>query len=102
MVYHDGCRPEWLNLLNPLSYFGDSRDLPNMFDVAMNSIQMLQHELGNFKSISADIRIVPDLSEYTWIEFYRAEEFIERGVEAAEKALPEIRRVLAEHGAVSG
>jgi NTE family protein len=92
-----------LNLLNPLSYFGDSRDLPNMFDVAMNSIQMLQHELGNFKSISADIRIVPDLSEYTWIEFYRAEEFIERGVEAAEKALPEIRRVLAEYGTpVSG
>ena len=31
-----------------------------------------QYELGNFKAISADVRINPDLSAYTWIEFYRA------------------------------
>lgn len=88
-----------LSRLNPLSYLGGSRELPSSFDVAMNAIQMLQHELGNFKSISADVRIVPDLSEYTWIEFYRAEELIDRGVLAAEKALPDIRRALAERGA---
>lgn len=85
-----------LQRLNPFSYMGDSRDLPNMLDVVMNSIQMLQHELGNFKAISADVRINPDLSEYTWIEFYRATELIERGAEAAERALPEIRRVLSQ------
>jgi NTE family protein len=83
------------NALNPLSYLGGARDLPNTFDVVMNSIQTLQHKLGNFKAISADVRINPDLAEYTWIEFYRAEEIIERGVEAAERAVPEIRRVLA-------
>jgi len=82
--------------LNPLRYLGDSQNLPNTFDVVMNSIQLLQHELGRFKAISADVRINPDLSAYTWIEFYRAMELIERGEEAAEKALPEIRRVLAE------
>ena len=85
-----------LNLLNPLSYFGRARDLPNTFDIVMNAIQMLQHELGNFKAISADVRINPDLSEHTWIEFYRPQEMIERGAEATERALPEIRRVLAE------
>ena len=84
------------NYLNPFSYFSKDRDLPSMLDVMMNSIQMLQYELGNFKSISADIRINPDLSEYTWTEFYRATELIDRGAEAAEKALPEIRRVIAE------
>jgi NTE family protein len=83
--------------LNPLRYLGDSQNLPNTFDVVMNSIQLLQHELGRFKAISADVRINPDLSAYTWIEFYRAMELIERGEEAAERALPEIRRVLAEH-----
>jgi predicted acylesterase/phospholipase RssA len=62
----------------------------------MNSMQTLQHELGNFKAISADVRINPDLSGFTWIEFHRALELIERGAEAAERALPEIRRVLAE------
>ncbi len=82
--------------LNPLSYVGGNRVLPNTLDVVMNSIQMLQHKLGNFNAISADVRINPDLSEYTWIEFYRAMELIERGAEATEKALPEIRRVLSE------
>ena len=88
-----------LNVLNPLSYLGDARGLPNTLDVMMNSIQMLQHELGNFKSISADVRIVPDLSEFTWIEFYRALELVDRGAEAAEKAMPEVKRVLAERAA---
>jgi len=81
---------------NPLRLLSGSQNLPSTFDVVMNSIQLLQHELGQFKAISADIRINPDLSAFTWVEFYRAMELIERGEEAAERALPEIRRVLHE------
>jgi len=82
--------------LNPLAYLGSGNGLPSLFDVIMNSIQTLEHELGQFKALSADVRINPDLSGLTWIEFYRPEELIERGAAAAERALPEIRRVLAE------
>ncbi|MBW2270437.1 MAG: cyclic nucleotide-binding domain-containing protein [Deltaproteobacteria bacterium] len=85
--------------LNPLSYMGD-RELPNMFDVLMNSIQTLHYELGNFKAISADVRINPDLSPFTWTDFQRAGDLIDRGAEATTHALPEIRRVLEERGAV--
>lgn len=81
---------------DPLSYLAGARDMPNMFDIIMNSMQILQYELGNFKAISADVRINPDLSAYTWIEFYRPEEMIERGAEAALRALPDIKRVVAE------
>ena len=81
---------------DPLSYFGGSQDFPNMFDIIMNTIQTLQYELGNFKAIAADVRINLNLNNYTWIEFYRAAELIERGAEAAERALPDIKRVLAE------
>ncbi len=82
---------------DPLTWISaTSRDMPNMFDIIMNSMQTLQYELGNFKAISADVRINPDLSAYTWIEFYRPQEMIERGAEAAERALPDIKRVLAE------
>jgi len=84
------------NRLNPLSYLSRETDLPNLFDIIMNSIQTLQYELGNFKAISADIRINPDLSGYTWIEFYKPMAFIEEGARAAERALPEIRRVIEE------
>lgn len=80
--------------LNPLAQVGDS-DLPSTFDTVMNTIQVLQHELGKFKAISADLRIDPDLSDFTWIEFYRPKELIERGEEAVERAIPAIEELLS-------
>ncbi len=85
-----------LNRLNPLSYLGESQELPNLFDIVMNSMQILQYELGNFKAISADVLINPDLTDFTWIEYYRAEELIQRGIEAAEKAMPAITKAIDE------
>jgi len=85
-----------INRLNPLSYLGESQELPNLFDIVMNSMQILQYELGNFKAISADVLINPDLTDFTWIEYYRAEELIQRGIEAAEKAMPAIRKAIDE------
>ena len=80
-----------LNRFNPISYLEGSRNLPNMFDIIMNSMQVLQYELGNFKAISADVLINPDLSDFTWIEYYRSEELIQRGIEATERAMPAIK-----------
>ncbi|HYK91105.1 MAG TPA: cyclic nucleotide-binding and patatin-like phospholipase domain-containing protein [Acidobacteriota bacterium] len=85
-----------MNRLNPLSYLGESQELPNLFDIVMNSMQILQYELGNFKAISADVLINPDLTDFTWIEYYRAEELINRGIEAAEKAMPAIQKAIDE------
>jgi NTE family protein len=85
-----------VNRLNPLSYLGESSSLPNLFDIIMNSMQVLQYELGNFKAISADVLINPDLSEFTWVEYYRAEELIQRGAQAAERVLPAIRKSIEE------
>lgn len=89
-----------LNAFNPLSYIGDDQDLPNLFDIVMNSMQILQYELGNFKAIRADVLINPDLSDFTWIEYYRADELIERGAEAAERMLPSIEKEIEKRIAV--
>jgi NTE family protein len=83
-----------LNTLNPLAYLGESQKLPSTFDTVMNAIQALQHELGAFKAISADVRIDPDLADFTWVEFHRPLEIIERGARATEEALPRIRAAL--------
>ena len=84
-----------VNRFNPLTYIsGGAVGMPNMFDIIMNSMQILQYELGNFKAISADVLINPDLSDFTWVEYYRSQELIDRGIEAAEKAMPAIQRVL--------
>jgi len=90
-----------LNALNPISYLGDRRYMPSLFDVMMNTVQIIQHELGSYKAITADVLIVPDLADFTWIEFYRPLELIERGARATEQALPEIERVLEERRAAA-
>ncbi|MEO1088692.1 MAG: patatin-like phospholipase family protein, partial [Acidobacteriota bacterium] len=83
-----------LSFFNPMAYVGQSLDLPNLFDIVMSSMQTLQYELGNYRAISADIRIHPDLSDFTWVEFYRAQELIAQGAEAARRAVPAIQRAL--------
>ncbi len=83
-----------LNAFNPLNYVVDTQDMPNLFDIVMNSMQILQDQLGNFKAITADVLINPDLSDFTWIEYDRANELIERGAEAARKALPAIEKAV--------
>lgn len=65
--------------VNPLNYFSSHQELPNGFDTSMLSLQTLQHELGKVKMNEADISIQPDLSDFTWIEFYRSTELIETG-----------------------
>ena len=84
---------------NPFSYVGEARHLPNLLEIYMNSMQVLWHELGHFRAICADVRIHPNLSRFTWTDFHRPVEIMELGAAAAEQALPEIRRVLAEKSA---
>jgi len=83
-----------INAFNPMNYLVPSEEMPNLFDIVMNSMQILQYELGNFKAITADVLINPDLSDFTWIEYYRADELIARGAEAAKRALPAIEKAV--------
>jgi NTE family protein len=83
----------WTDWAKPLAWAGDAT-MPNALDVYMNSLQILWHELGSFKAISADVRVHPDLSGFTWTDFHQSAEIIARGVEAAERALPDIEAAI--------
>ena len=69
--------------------FGRGEDMPNSLDITMNSLQTLQHELGVYKIISADVTIQPELSDFTWTDFDRSRELVERG---ARRPRPRCRR----------
>ena len=84
------------NAFNPMAYLSRSIDLPNVFDILMSSMQTLQYELGNFKAISADVLINPDLSDFTWIDFHRDKELVDKGIQATERSLSAIRRVVSQ------
>jgi NTE family protein len=87
----------WAGSLNPFSYLRGSPEMPNIFDVGMNALQIVAFQLGSLKARDADVLLNIDLAGFTWIEFYRAEEIIERGAAATEAMLPAIRDALATH-----
>ena len=85
-----------VNRLNPLTVLSGNRDAPSLVDVLMNSLQIVQRELGTYKAASADVVVGVDLPGFTWIEFYRALEIIELGRVAGEQIVKELRPLMAD------
>jgi NTE family protein len=69
---------------------------PNIIQVIMQSIYITTYAAGHHALEKADIVIVPDLAHIGGSDFNRAPEMITRGREAAQKAIPEIKRKLGE------
>jgi NTE family protein len=69
---------------------------PNLLQIAMQSLYITTYALAHNSLSGADVAIEPDLGSITSSDFKLAGKAIYRGREAAEKALPEIRRKLAE------
>lgn len=68
------------------------RHLP---DVIIQTIDILSRQAAYWQRIDCDLLIEPDLGNVTLTQLNRAEEIIEKGREAAWKALPEIKSRLA-------
>src|SRR5262249_1189862 len=79
---------EWLN---PLAYLRPERPPHGTLEVAMRSLHILQHELGNARAGEADVLINPRLEDFSMLEFWRVAAIIDKGAEAARAALPAIR-----------
>ena len=80
--------------LNPFSHLGRSRSLPDIVDVFMNSLQVVQRELGTYKAVQSDVLINVELAEFTWIDFHRALDIIERGRIAGAEAAPRVLQAI--------
>lgn len=71
-------------------------EISTVFDVIMQSLEIMQTEIGAFKEIESDIMIRPDVEEFSARAFTNISEIIQRGEEAAIKKIPEIKRVISE------
>jgi len=69
---------------------------PNIFQIMMQSIYITTYSLARNSLEHADIVIEPDLSNIGAGDFNKARELITRGRRAAQHAIPEIKRKLAE------
>ena len=69
--------------------------LDNLFQLFIQSIQILGEELDRYQTLPANIVIKPSLKDLDQFAFHRAKEAISDGEKAAEKLLPEIKKKLS-------
>ncbi len=70
----------------------------NIFDVIINSIDIMQQEIAEYKNTGADYLIVPDVGHIPSTGLDQADECIDLGYQAAKEAMPEIKRLIKEEG----
>ncbi len=83
-----------VNRFNPLAMLSGTRDLPDLVDVMMSTMQTVYHELGNVGTLAADVAVNVDSSGFSWIDFHRAMDLIERGRAAGEVAAQTVKSLV--------
>ncbi|WLR52228.1 patatin-like phospholipase family protein [Bacillus tianshenii] len=66
-------------------------EITSIYDVIMQSIDIMQDELVRSRVMHADIMLIPDVSQFTSRAFTNLEEIIRIGEEEARKHLPQIK-----------
>jgi len=67
----------------------------NIFQLMVQSIQIMGEELDKHQSMQADVIVEPKLAGVTQLDFHKAHEIIEGGEKAAEKVIDIIKRKLS-------
>lgn len=70
------------------------RQFSNGMEVIFQSDLITQYELNRVKLEKADFVIEPAVQQVSWAQFFLSEECINRGREAAQKAIPELKSLL--------
>jgi len=65
---------------------------PNIFEVLIQSVYLMEYEIAKLKAKEADVVITPDVGNLKVLEFYQRKEAIVKGFEAAKRVLPNIRK----------
>ena len=65
-------------------------------DSSLRSFQSLWFRLANASALGAEAIVRPDLRQFWFLQFGEARRIIEAGEQAAEAALPDLRRALDE------
>ena len=67
-------------------------EIRDMYSIIMNSISVIEYQIGKTALKSADIVLRPSVMKYEWLSFQRAPEILERGEWVADYYLRDIRK----------
>ncbi|PYZ93920.1 esterase [Salipaludibacillus keqinensis] len=77
-----------------VSYFNSSPQITSIYDVIMQSMDIMEKEMMIYREMQSDLMIRPILTEYTATQFTEAKEIIEQGKREAEKVTPTILQLI--------
>ncbi|MGI6224715.1 MAG: patatin-like phospholipase family protein [Peptococcales bacterium] len=76
-------------------YNREKVEITSIFDVIMQSIELLERQVSNYYTSYTDIIVKPRVSDYNWTDFNAAGHFIEMGRMACREVLDEINQKIA-------
>ncbi|WP_280769099.1 patatin-like phospholipase family protein [Salipaludibacillus daqingensis] len=77
-----------------VSYFNSTPEITSIYDVIMQSMDIMEKEMMTHRQKHLDYMIRPMLNQYNATQFTEAREIIERGKQEAEKAVPMILKLI--------
>ena len=72
--------------------FSDIEPVRNIYDILVQTFDIMGKEIQNLKSYGCDVLIAPDLADIDSLAFNQVKTCIAEGRKAAESALPEIKK----------
>ncbi len=67
---------------------------PNIFDVIMQTLHIVEYSAVKASVEGADVVLEPEVESFALTDFNRVDELVEKGVLCAEKAMPQIKKLL--------
>ncbi|RXI98122.1 patatin family protein [Anaerobacillus alkaliphilus] len=77
-----------------VSYFEVEPEINSIFDVIMQSMDIMEREMIRFREIESDIMIKPMINQYSSTAFKNIDTIIQHGEDAAKAKLAEIQQLL--------
>lgn len=73
---------------------GTVRELTSGLDIVLRASEITRHTLSSSQLAKADVVIRPDVGQLHWSDFWRSDEAIRKGEEAAREKIEELKRLL--------
>ncbi|MEA3312966.1 MAG: patatin-like phospholipase family protein [Caldisericota bacterium] len=85
------------NSFKPSKFTGKFINTPReLYEVASNSINILQYNIARENCKKADIIVAPDVKNIKWDSFWKPQKAIRRGEKAMKEKLPDLLKILKE------
>ena len=80
--------------------FDKNVKINNVIDLIIRTEQITAYHLDTHLKEHSDLIIKPDIGDVHWSEFDRVDELIQKGEEAAEKILPDLKTIISKKGSL--